>query len=131
MAAQSESTLLSPERLQQQIADLGDWFHNINLRGVWTAPQHFLGDYPNVKWKHLCSALPQDLSGASVLDLGCNAGFYSIEMKKRNASAAEAMLRSSGLEIVAHPEEETWICEPRRTKRNGEYLLDLELAGKL
>ena len=259
MAAQSESTLFSPEHLQQQIADLGDWFHNINLRGVWTAPQHFLGDYPNVKWKHLCSALPQDLSGASVLDLGCNAGFYSIEMKKRNAarvvgvdlddrylrqasfaaatlqldieflkmsvyeadtipgefdyvlimgvfyhlryplyaldriikkvrgrlifqtmlrgcteakacahdyhfwnkkvfsepefprmyfiensyagdptnwwipnaSAAEAMLRSSGLEIVAHPEEETWICEPRRTKRNGEYLLDLELTGKL
>ena len=48
-----------------------------------------------------------------------------------NASAAEAMLRSSGLDIVAHPEEETWICEPRRTKRNGEYLLDLELAGRL
>ena len=30
-----------------------------------------------------------------------------------NASACEAMLRSSGLEIVAHPETETWICEPR------------------
>ena len=86
MAAQTESTLFSPERLQRQIAELGDWFHNINLRGVWTAPQHFLGDYPNVKWKHLRSALPQDLSGASVLDLGCNAGFYSIEMKKRNAT---------------------------------------------
>ena len=86
MAAQTESTLFSPEQLQRQIAELGDWFHNINLGGVWTAPQHFLGDYPNVKWKHLRSALPQDLSGASVLDLGCNAGFYSIEMKKRNAA---------------------------------------------
>src|SRR5205085_2114857 len=56
------------------------------LTGELKARQHFLGDYPNVKWKHLCSALPQDLSGASVLDLGCNAGFYSIEMKKRNAA---------------------------------------------
>ena len=41
------------------------------------------------------------------------------------------MLRSSGLEIVAHPESETWICEPREVKRGGDYLLDLELAGKL
>src|SRR5437763_9731746 len=86
MAAQTESTLFSSEQLQQQIAELGDWFHNIDLRGVWTAPRHFLGDYPNVKWKHLGPALPLDLSGASVLDLGCNAGFYSIEMKKRNAA---------------------------------------------
>jgi tRNA (mo5U34)-methyltransferase len=48
-----------------------------------------------------------------------------------NCSAAEAMLRSSGLEIVAHPESETWICAPQRVMRDGQYLLDLELAGTL
>ena len=49
-------------------------------------PNHFLGDFPNVKWKHIAPALPADLSGASVLDIGCNGGFYSIELKRRGAS---------------------------------------------
>jgi len=245
--------------LEERIASFGDWFHNINLRGVWTAPNHFLGDFPNVKWKHISDALPSDLAGASVLDIGCNAGFYSIMLKQRgagrvlgvdiddrylnqarfaaetlqlniefekrsvyavdqiegqfdfvlfmgvfyhlryplyaldkiikkvagrlffqsmirgstearqwkedyqfwdmrpfqdsdfpcmyfiensyakdptnwwipNQGAVEAMLRSSGLEIVAHPESETYVCEPRRVQRDGKYLLDLELEGTL
>ncbi len=33
-----------------------------------------------------------------------------------NRAAAEAMLRSSGLEIVEHPEAETWICAPRQSR---------------
>src|SRR5262245_39079755 len=71
------------EQLTRQIAALGEWFHNINLLGVWTAPTHFLGDFPNLKWKHIAAELPADLSGATVLDIGCNGGFYSIEMKRR------------------------------------------------
>lgn len=247
------------EALARRIDELGEWFHNINLLGVNTAPQHFLGDFPNVKWKHISAAIPEDLSGATVLDIGCNGGFYSLELKKRgaervvgidvderylnqarfaartlgleieferrsvydvdsvagqfdyvlfmgvfyhlryplfaldkvikkvrgkllfqtmirgseqalqwdrnyhfwnkeifknwdfpsmyfiennyagdptnwwipNVGAAEAMLRSSGLEIVAHPELETWVCEPRGVQRNGEYIIDLELKGTL
>ncbi len=65
--------------------ELGSWFHNLDLRGVHTAPDHFLGDYPSVKWKRFSSAIPKDLKGASVLDIGCNAGFYSMEMKRRGA----------------------------------------------
>jgi len=247
------------EALARRIRELGEWFHNMNLRGEWTAPGHFLGDFPNVKWKHIAPAIPADLAGASVLDIGCNGGFYSIQMKRRgaghvlgidvderylsqarfaaetvgldiefrncsvydvdqlagqfdyvifmgvlyhlryplyaldkvvkkvgsrlifqtmirgseetreweknyhfwnkeifqnaefprmffiehsyandytnwwipNRAAAEAMLRSAGLEILAHPESETWICEPRNATRDGQYVLDLELAGKL
>ena len=63
--------------LVQRIAELGDWFHNLNLHGVPTAPHHFLGDFPNIKWKHISQAIPEDLTGATVLDIGCNAGFYS------------------------------------------------------
>lgn len=257
------SSLVEPERskLQQEISELGEWFHNIDLFGVPTAPNHFLGDFPNVKWKHIEDAVPKDLSGATVLDIGCNAGFYSIQMKRRgakrvlgldiderylnqgrfaarklgmdiefrqgsvyevariseqfdfvifmgvfyhlryplfamdnvvkkiapggqmlfqtmlrgseqarnweknyhfwnkeifaqddfprmyfiensyandytnwwipNRACAEAMLRSSGLEILSHPEEETWLCSPRSTQRDGRYILDLELAGAL
>ena len=48
-----------------------------------------------------------------------------------NRAAAEAVLRSSGLEIVEHPEPETWICVPREAMRDGEYILDMELKGTL
>ena len=36
-------------------------------------------------------AIPKDLTGKSVLDIGCNAGFYSIEMKKRGADRVLAI----------------------------------------
>src|SRR5438067_1049645 len=245
--------------LARRIGELGEWFHNLDLNGVPTAPNHFLGDFPNVKWNHIEPEIPRNLSGAAVLDIGCNGGFYSIEMKKRgaervlgidvddrylnqarfaaetlgleiefekrsvydvdqvpgqfdyvlfmgvfyhlryplfaldkvikkvrgkllfqtlvrgsdearkweenyhfwnkeifahddfprmyfiensyandptnwwfpNRAAAEAMLRSSGMEIIAHPEPETWLCVPRRAVRDGQYILDLELAGTL
>ena len=256
---QTQPAVLNRDELVRQIQDLGDWFHNLDLHGVPTAPNHFLGDFPNIKWKHIAKAIPEDLTGARVLDIGCNGGFYSIQLKRRgaervlgidvddrylnqarfaarqlsldiefqkmsvydvdtipgqfdlvlfmgvfyhlryplyaldkiikkvggklvfqtmlrgseqakswdenyhfwnkevfnhpefpcmyfieqsyandptnwwlpNASAAEAMLRSSGLEILEHPETETWVCEPRRVVRDGKYILDLELEGTL
>jgi tRNA (mo5U34)-methyltransferase len=257
----SQPSAADPGVLEQQIRDLGEWFHNIDLHGVPTAPHHFLGDFPSIKWQHISQAIPRDLSGAHVLDIGCNGGFYSVEMKRRgaervlgidvderylnqarfaaatleleieferrsvyevaqiagqfdyvffmgvfyhlrypifaldqvvkkirpegrlvfqsmlrgseevkqwkenylfwetnmfsdpafpgmhfvehryandqtnwwipNRAAAEAVLRSSGLEILEHPESETWICVPRETMRDGEYILDLELKGRL
>ncbi len=51
-----------------------------------TAPDHFLGDYPDVKFQRFAHALPADLTGKSVLDIGCNGGFYSMEMKRRGAA---------------------------------------------
>ena len=71
--------------LKERVAALSPWFHNIDLGGVWTAPDHFLGDYPGDKFRRFAPHLPDDLSGRTVLDIGCNAGFYSIEMKRRGA----------------------------------------------
>jgi len=76
---------LEAAEIQRRIEALGNWFHNIDLNGVKTAPNHFLGDYPAIKWRAFAHAIPQDLTGRSVLDIGCNAGFYSIEMKRRGA----------------------------------------------
>lgn len=50
-----------------------------------TAPNHPLGNYPKVKWDRFSWAIPQDLKGKCVLEIGCNAGFYAFEMKKRGA----------------------------------------------
>jgi len=260
----SPQSALSPRdrsKLESDIRGLGEWFHNLDLFGVATAPNHFLGDFPAVKWKHIAPTLPENLNGASVLDIGCNGGFYSIQLKRLgagrvlgidvderylnqarfaasmlgveiefekrsvyevdriagqfdyvffmgvlyhlryplfaldkvvtkiapggnlvfqtmlrgsastkawqdnyqfwtmnifsdpdwpamyfvehsyandptnwwipNRAAAEAMLRSSGLEILEHPESETWICTPRTSLRDGTWILDLELEGKL
>jgi tRNA (mo5U34)-methyltransferase len=80
------TTAMTSEHIQERVRELGDWFHNINLRGIQTAPHHFLGDYPSMKWRLFEHAIPPDLSGRSVLDVGCNGGFYSIEMKRRGAS---------------------------------------------
>lgn len=76
---------LPPEAIRERIAELGPWFQNMDLLGVMTAPDHFLGDYPSTKWKRFEHAVPKDLTGKTVLDIGCNAGFYSMEMKKRGA----------------------------------------------
>ncbi len=247
------------ESLARRIDELGEWFHNLDLHGIPTAPNHFLGDFPKVKWKQIAGAIPEDLSGASVLDIGCNGGFYSLEMKKRgarrvlgidvddrylnqarfaartlgleiefekhsvydvdqipgvfdfvffmgvfyhlryplyaldkvarkiggrlvfqsmirgsetacrwdanyhfwnkevfrdpdfpcmyfiensyandptnwwipNRGAAEAMLRSAGLEVLEHPEAETWICAPVSVLRHGRSIHELELSGEL
>jgi tRNA (mo5U34)-methyltransferase len=77
--------------LERRIRELGDWFHNLNLGGIQTAPDHYLGDYPRVKWEKFAHAVPSDLSGKSVLDIGCNAGFYSFEMKRRGADRVVAV----------------------------------------
>jgi tRNA (mo5U34)-methyltransferase len=77
--------VLDRDRTAERIKSLGPWFHNMNLNGVWTAPDHPLGDYPAIKWKRFSHAIPADLSDKSVIDIGCNGGFYSIEMKRRGA----------------------------------------------
>jgi tRNA (mo5U34)-methyltransferase len=82
---------LAGTRLQERIDELAPWFHNLDLDGIKTAPQHFLGDYPSFKWQTFERAMPQDLTGRTVLDIGCNAGFYALEMKRRGAARVVAI----------------------------------------
>jgi tRNA (mo5U34)-methyltransferase len=77
---------MTPDALRAEVDRLGPWFHNIDLgHDIQTAPDHFLGDYPRFKFARFADVLPADLTGKSVLDIGCNAGFYSVEMKRRGA----------------------------------------------
>ena len=80
-------TLESPGATRPEVARLGPWFHNLHLPdGEQTAPDHPLGDYPAYKWNQIAPHLPEDLSGWTALDVGCNAGFYSFELARRGAS---------------------------------------------
>ncbi|MFP4143819.1 MAG: TIGR04290 family methyltransferase [Phycisphaeraceae bacterium] len=72
------------QNIQSEIESLGPWFHNIHLPGgQQTAPDHSLGDFPRFKWEEIAGHLPEDLSGWDILDIGCNAGYYSIELARR------------------------------------------------
>src|SRR5947208_7085837 len=93
---------LSPVQIEERVRSLGKWFHNIDLHGIKTAPDHFLGDYPNVKFQGFAHAIPADLAGKTVLDIGCNGGFYSIEMKRRGATR-----------VVGIDSDETYLAQAR------------------
>lgn len=84
------------------IGSLGPWFHNLHLPdGRQTAPEHPLGDFPRFKWEQLAPHLPASLAGWTVLDIGCNAGFYSFELARRGAS------------VVGIDEDEHYLAQAR------------------
>lgn len=95
--AESASTSAERERRRAEVEALGPWFHNLHLPdGTQTAPDHFIGgDFPSFKWREIESAIPQRLDGWRVLDVGCNAGFYSFELARRGAQV-------TGIDVDEH-----------------------------
>jgi len=78
------------EKLQERIEALKPWFHTIDLgqgRRVERDPVHG-GDpaHPQPLWAAVRPMLPLRLDGMRVLDVGCNAGFFSVEAKRLGAS---------------------------------------------
>jgi tRNA (mo5U34)-methyltransferase len=75
------------EQIQSRVRELGPWFHNLELPGgIQTNPEHPLGaDFPARKWREVAPHLPASIAGWTVLDVGCNAGFYSMELARRGA----------------------------------------------
>ena len=77
-----------PEILER-IDALKPWFHSIDLGDgmrIQRDPVHG-GDitYPEDLWKTVKKLLPGNIQGLRVLDVGCNAGYFSIEMKRAGA----------------------------------------------
>jgi tRNA (mo5U34)-methyltransferase len=83
------------EELEDRVRELGPWFHDLNLHGVRTAPDHPLGDFLQSLWSQVESAFPSDMTGKTALDIGCNGGFYSLQLHARGA-------RVTGIEHDPH-----------------------------
>src|SRR5256885_714282 len=68
---------------------LEPWFHRIDLGdGIFTKTESVMGepvDHPRETWEVIQQCLPANLTGKSVLDVGCNGGFYCVEAKRRGA----------------------------------------------
>lgn len=88
--AESAEAALPLDPITSRVAALGPWFHNIDLGNGHATKDYSIGsepsDHPRGTWEFVKRALPANLAGKSVLDVGCNAGFYSIEAKRRGAS---------------------------------------------
>ena len=97
LALEGFITEAARDAVRAKVDQLAPWFHNVELpEGIQTAPDHFLGpDFPARKWREIADAIPQDLRGWTVLDIGCNAGFYSFECARRGA-------RVLGIDVDPH-----------------------------
>jgi tRNA (mo5U34)-methyltransferase len=71
--------------IETRVRELGPWYHDLDLHGVRTAPDHPLGNFLEELWAVVAPAFPNDMSGRTVLDIGCNAGFYSLQLHARGA----------------------------------------------
>ncbi len=72
------------EDLRATIEQLGPWYQNIEVApGLWTNPS--LPHHPRDRWQAI-RPFVGDLSGKTVLDVGCNAGFFSLRMKELGAT---------------------------------------------
>ena len=80
---------MTRDEILEWIEKLQPWFHQIDLGdGLFTKTASAFGEpleHPTGVWNTIKNVLPQDLKGKSVLDVGCNAGFYALEAKRRGA----------------------------------------------
>lgn len=117
----------SPSR-EREIGALGPWFHNLHLPdGAQTAPGSPLGDFPAFKWREIAPHLPDDLSGWTALDIGCNAGFYSFELARRGARVTGIDVEPLFLRQAEWAAREFGLAEQVRFRRMQVY--DLAHSG--
>jgi tRNA (mo5U34)-methyltransferase len=82
--------MMTREEIRERVERLGPWFHCIDLGGgLLTKTQSAVGEpveHPRPTWEKVRACLPEEFAGLSVLDVGCNAGFYAVELKRRGAA---------------------------------------------
>ncbi len=84
------TTARTDDSITSRVAALRPWFHQIDLGNGLRTKEQSAGaepvDHPRSTWEFVKHAVPVNLAGQSVLDVGCNAGFYAIEAKRRGAA---------------------------------------------
>lgn len=79
--------------IDSRIAELDrdpGWYQDIDLKnGRSTKTRRVWGeelDHPRKRWAEVAPAVPDDMTGMSVLDIGCNAGYFAFQAKDRGAA---------------------------------------------
>jgi len=81
-----KNLMSSRKQAEETIQALGWWYQHFEFpNGAKTGPGKLPGYDAKRRWHYIESFVPKDLKGKTVLDLGGNAGFFSIQMKLRGA----------------------------------------------
>jgi tRNA (mo5U34)-methyltransferase len=77
---------MSRDEVERRVRELGWWYHHFELpNGVWTGDGEPPAYDPRERWALIEPYLPDDLEGKSVLDVGGNSGYFTLQMKVRGA----------------------------------------------
>ncbi len=93
MASRRRNSDMDRAEIERKVLEFDEdpgWYQNIDLgMGLRTKSRVIYGedpDHPKQRWDCIASAVPDALSGKSVLDLGCNAGYFAFEAARRGAT---------------------------------------------
>jgi tRNA (mo5U34)-methyltransferase len=76
----------SREELVALVRSFPFWYQRIYLgHGVYSMETGGYPAYHERVWERLKPSFPDDFRGASVLDVGCNAGYFALQIKMRGA----------------------------------------------
>ncbi len=126
-----------------ELDSLGWWYQHFQLpNGLWTGDGVEPGYFPQYRWDMIAPFIPADLTGKSVLDLGGNAGYFSIQMKRRGAAHCvlvdpyKEFLRQAQFAARHFDVEIEMVCEDSHvycltTERRFDYVLLLGLLYHL
>ncbi|PYT21672.1 MAG: TIGR04290 family methyltransferase [Acidobacteria bacterium] len=131
------------EAAQDELDSLGWWYQHFELpNGLWTGDGCEPGYLPQRRWEVIEPFLPKDLTGKTVLDLGGNSGYFSIQMKLRGAvrcvlvdpypvflRQAEFAARQFGVDVVFVCDDAHTYC--LTTEERFDYVLLLGLLYHL
>jgi tRNA (mo5U34)-methyltransferase len=70
------------EEIKKNLEQNNTWYHTININGIQTKNSRTSSQYQ--MW--VSQIIPVDLTGKSILDVGCSDGFYSFLCEQRNAN---------------------------------------------
>ena len=77
----------SKEEIKKHFEENNSWYHSFNINGIQNSNTRTSSKYQS--W--ISQIIPNDLTGKSILDVGCTDGFYSFLCEQRNATRVLAI----------------------------------------
>ena len=101
-------------RLKSEIDNRGPFHHRIKMNGVYTKS---IDNHPEPLWDSLQTVL-SDMNGKTVLDVGCNAGFFSFEVAKQGAKVL-GIDNNQGME---YDQDHSVLSAGHDTRKYGDWI---------
>jgi len=80
---------MKKQELHLKVKQLKPWYQKINIGGIWTTHKGtpYVGlEKAETTWGKIDSCISENYKSLKVLDLGCNAGYYSVMAARKGSS---------------------------------------------